>query len=88
MSRSTVRRTSRPRSTDLTFQGPLVRAALRASDGTPIVAHVGPEDDLPALRPGQAVWVTWEKEAARLLPGLDEKVGAMSELDELEGTTP
>jgi spermidine/putrescine transport system ATP-binding protein len=74
--------------TDLTFQGPLVRAALHASDGTPIVAHVGPEDDLPALRPGQAVWVTWEKEAARLLPGLDEKVGATSELDELEGTTP
>jgi spermidine/putrescine transport system ATP-binding protein len=74
--------------TDLTFQGPLVRAALRTADGTVVVAHVGPEDDLPVLRPGQAVWVTWEKEAARLLPGLDEKVGATSELDDLEGITP
>jgi spermidine/putrescine transport system ATP-binding protein len=70
--------------TDLTFQGPLVRAALRASDGTQIVAHVGPEDDLPVLRPGQAVWVTWEKDAARLLPGFDERVGKASDLDELE----
>jgi spermidine/putrescine transport system ATP-binding protein len=69
---------------DLTFQGPLVRAALRASDGTEVVAHVGPEDDLPALRPGQAVWVTWEKEAARLLPGRDERLSAASELDEIE----
>ena len=73
--------------TDLTFQGPLVRAALRTADGTAVVAHVGPEDDLPVLRPGQAVWVTWEKEAARLLPGLDEKVGVMSELDDLERST-
>ncbi len=73
--------------TDLTFQGPLVRAALRASDGTEVVAHVGPEDDLPALRPGQTVWVTWEKEAACLLPGLDERVSRVSELDELERST-
>ncbi len=70
--------------TDLTFQGPLVRAALRAADGTEVIAHVGPEDDLPALRPGQSVWVTWEKEAGRLLPGLDERVGTGIELDELE----
>jgi spermidine/putrescine transport system ATP-binding protein len=69
---------------DLTFQGPLVRAALRTTDGTEVVAHVGPEDDLPPLRPGQAVWVTWEKEAACLLPGLDERVGKVSELEALE----
>jgi len=70
--------------TDLTFQGPLVRAELATADGTEVVAHVGPEDDLPLLRPGDAVWVTWEKEAARLLPGLDEKFGKKSELEELE----
>jgi spermidine/putrescine transport system ATP-binding protein len=57
---------------------------LRTTDGTEVVAHVGPEDDLPPLRPGQAVWVTWEKEAACLLPGLDERVGKVSELEALE----
>jgi len=68
---------------DLTFQGPLVRAALRTADGTEVVAHIGPEDDLPMLRPGDAVWITWEKDAARLLPGLDERVGRKSEFEEL-----
>jgi spermidine/putrescine transport system ATP-binding protein len=70
--------------TDLTFQGPLVRAALRTVDGSEVVAHIGPEDDLPLLRPGDSVWITWETEAARLLPGFDERLGAKSELDELE----
>ena len=69
---------------DLTFQGPLVRAALRTADGSEVVAHIGPEDDLPLLRPGDAVWITWEKEAARLLPGLDERLGSKSELEELK----
>jgi spermidine/putrescine transport system ATP-binding protein len=50
------------------FQGPVVRASLRAVDGTEIVAHVGPEQSLPALRPGLALWVSWEHGAARLLP--------------------
>jgi spermidine/putrescine transport system ATP-binding protein len=70
--------------TDLTFQGPLVRAALRTVDGSEVVAHIGPEDDLPLLRPGDSVWITWETDAARLLPGFDERVGRKSELDELE----
>jgi spermidine/putrescine transport system ATP-binding protein len=70
--------------TDLTFQGPLVRAALRTVDGAEVVAHIGPEDDLPLLRPGDAVWITWETEAARLLPGVDERVGRKPDLDELE----
>jgi spermidine/putrescine transport system ATP-binding protein len=46
----------------------VVRVALRAVDGTEIVAHVGPEQSLPALRPGLALWVSWEHGAARLLP--------------------
>jgi spermidine/putrescine transport system ATP-binding protein len=50
------------------FQGPVVRASLRAVDGTEIVAHVGPEQSLPALRPGLALWVSWEHGAGRLLP--------------------
>jgi spermidine/putrescine transport system ATP-binding protein len=71
---------------DLTFQGPLVRAALRTVDGTEVVAHIGPEDDLPMLRPGDPVWITWERDAARLLPGMDERVGKLSELEELDPT--
>jgi spermidine/putrescine transport system ATP-binding protein len=70
--------------TDLTFQGPLVRAALRTADGSEVVAHIGPEDDLPLLRPGDAVWITWDKEAARLLPGVDATLGAQSELESLK----
>jgi spermidine/putrescine transport system ATP-binding protein len=68
---------------DLTFQGPLVRAALRTADGSELVAHIGPEDELPLLRPGDDVWITWEKDAARLLPGLDETIGKKSEIEEI-----
>ncbi|MCJ7439543.1 MAG: ABC transporter ATP-binding protein, partial [Acidimicrobiia bacterium] len=57
--------------TDLTFQGALVRAELACDDGTVVIAHVGPDDDLPMLRPNDVVWLTWEGDAARLLPGLD-----------------
>ena len=52
---------------DLVFQGPVVRFDLRAPDGSPLVAHVGPEDDLPLLRPGDRVWACWEPESGRLL---------------------
>ncbi len=54
------------------FQGPVVRTILRAVDGTEIVAHVGPEQALPTLRPGVGLWVSWELGAARLLPPSDE----------------
>ena len=50
------------------FQGPVVRCTLRAGDGSEIVAHVGPEQTLPALEPGLALWVGWDPDAARLLP--------------------
>jgi len=52
---------------DLVFQGPVVRFELRIADGTTLVAHVGPEDDLPLLRPGDRVWMCWEPGAGRLL---------------------
>jgi spermidine/putrescine transport system ATP-binding protein len=56
---------------DLVFQGPLIRFDLRAPDGSAIVAHVGPEDDLPLLRQGDRVWACWEPEAGRLLRRTD-----------------
>ncbi|HUR93625.1 MAG TPA: ABC transporter ATP-binding protein, partial [Gemmatimonadales bacterium] len=53
------------------FQGPVVRSTLVAVDGTEIVAHVGPEQSLPPLRTGLGLWVTWDHDAARLLPPAD-----------------
>jgi len=52
---------------DLVFQGPVIRFDLQTPDGSPMVAHVGPEEDLPLLRPGDRVWVCWEPESGRLL---------------------
>jgi spermidine/putrescine transport system ATP-binding protein len=53
---------------DLVFQGPVVRVALATVDGEEIVAHIGADEQLPLLRPGDRVWAGWEREAARLLP--------------------
>jgi spermidine/putrescine transport system ATP-binding protein len=53
---------------DLVFQGPVVRVSLMAADGSGAVAHVGADEQLPLLRPGDRVWAGWERTAARLLP--------------------
>jgi spermidine/putrescine transport system ATP-binding protein len=64
---ATVRATVR----DLTFQGPVVRLSLAAPDDSSIVAHVGPEQDLPLLRPGDEVHVCWAPDASLVLPAAD-----------------
>ena len=56
---------------DLTFQGPVLRLSLAAADGSPVVAHVGPEQDLPLLRPGDDVYISWSPDASLVLPGAD-----------------
>lgn len=56
---------------DLTFQGPVLRVSLAAPDDSTIVAHVGPEQDLPLLRPGDQVHVGWSPDASRVLPAAD-----------------
>ncbi len=56
---------------DLTFQGPVLRLSLQAPDGSPIVAHVGPEQDLPLLRPGDDVFAGWVPDASLVLPAAD-----------------
>ena len=53
---------------DFVFQGPVVRFALRSPDGSEIAAYVGADEQLPTLRPGDAVWASWDSEAARVLP--------------------
>ncbi len=50
------------------FQGPAIRAILRAADGSELTGHVGPEAGGPSLVVGQRYGVTWEGDAARLLP--------------------
>ena len=57
--------------TDLTFQGPVVRLSLAAPDDSTIVAHIGAEQDLPLLRPGDSVHVSWAPEASLVLPAAD-----------------
>ncbi len=57
--------------TDLTFQGPVVRLSLAAADASPIVAHIGPGEDLPMLRPGDEVYVSWPAGASLVLPADD-----------------
>ncbi|MGQ9349362.1 ABC transporter ATP-binding protein [Mycolicibacterium gilvum] len=56
---------------DLTFQGPVVRLSLAAPDDSTVIAHVGPEQDLPLLRPGDEVYVSWAPDASLVLPGAD-----------------
>jgi spermidine/putrescine transport system ATP-binding protein len=50
------------------FQGPVIRCILVAPDGTEIVAHIGPEQAIPDLEPGLQLRVSWDADAARLLP--------------------
>ena len=57
--------------TDLTVQGPFLRLSLAASDGSPVIAHVGPEQDLPLLRPGDDVYISWSPDASLVLPDAD-----------------
>ena len=64
---ATVRATVR----DLTFQGPVVRLSLAAADDSTILAHIGPEQDLPMLRPGDEVHVCWAPDASLVLPAAD-----------------
>ena len=48
---------SRPRSSTSCSRARWCASTCAAPDGSALVAHVGPEDDLPLLRPGDRVWV-------------------------------
>ncbi|UWW08590.1 ABC transporter ATP-binding protein [Mycolicibacterium brumae] len=67
---------------NLTFQGPVLRLQLAAADDSPILAHVGPEQDLPMLRPGDTVYVSWSPDASLVLPDADIPT-TVDELEEL-----
>jgi spermidine/putrescine transport system ATP-binding protein len=73
--------------TDLIFQGPAVRTVVQAADGTELVAHVGTGDDLPFLRPGQPLWLSWGDGAAYALAEKTDIVGATdTDIDEVEAS--
>jgi spermidine/putrescine transport system ATP-binding protein len=66
---------------DLTFQGPVLRLSMAAPDGTAILAHVGPEQELPMLRPGDEVYAGWSPDASLVLPAAD--IPSAEDLEEL-----
>ncbi|HXF57058.1 MAG TPA: ABC transporter ATP-binding protein [Actinomycetota bacterium] len=57
---------------DVVFQGPVVRYALRAVDGTEVVAHVPAHEAPAALRPGDQAWAVWGRGAGYALPSPKE----------------
>jgi len=72
--------------TSLVFQGPVVRLAGAAADGSEVLAHIGPDQQLPMLRPGDDVWASWDTDAAAALPGRPDEAPAvdLEDLDELD----
>jgi spermidine/putrescine transport system ATP-binding protein len=62
------------------FQGPVIRCILVAPDGTEITAHLGPEQEIPDLRPGLALRVSWDPDAARLLPPSSQPVAVEADI--------
>ena len=66
--------------TDLTFQGPVVRLALSAPDGSPIIANIDPDADLPLLRPGHNVWASWAPTAACVLPDAPDQPRTLDDI--------
>jgi ABC-type Fe3+/spermidine/putrescine transport system ATPase subunit len=50
------------------FQGSAIRALLRTADGSELTVHVAPDDGAPPLSPGTSYDISWDADAARLLP--------------------
>jgi spermidine/putrescine transport system ATP-binding protein len=53
--------------TDLVFQGPVRRCALRDPAGGELIDYLEASQLQPGVRPGAALWVRWHPDAARLL---------------------
>jgi spermidine/putrescine transport system ATP-binding protein len=71
--------------TQVIFQGASVRLAVVLDDGTEVVTLVDPDAELPFLRPGDPVGVSWRPGAAYLLPGWPARAGASdTDVDEVE----
>ncbi len=53
---------------EIIFRGATVHVGLAASDGAGLVANLVDDRGLDGLRPGDAAWATWERDAAYLVP--------------------
>jgi spermidine/putrescine transport system ATP-binding protein len=51
----------------LVFQGPSIRCVVRTAERLELIAHIGSDDELPMLRPGDAVWLSWPKDGSYLV---------------------
>lgn len=70
---------------DLVFQGATARLLLQLSDGTRVVTNVATDTDLPFLRPGDRVAMTWKPGAAYLIAGWPHHAGAnTTDVDSVE----
>jgi spermidine/putrescine transport system ATP-binding protein len=64
---------------DVVFQGAVRRCAVKDSAGGELIDYLEASREHPAVRPGAALWVSWEPDAARLLhPDGTTDVGAAS----------
>jgi spermidine/putrescine transport system ATP-binding protein len=70
---------------DLVFQGASARLLLQLADGTGVVTNVATDADLPFLRPGDPIAMTWKPGAAYLISGWPEHAGAnTTDVDSVE----
>ena len=73
---------------DLIFRGATARLQLALVDGTELVTYVESHAQLPFLRPGEQIWVTWDPGSAYLVSGWPAKAGATStDVDQMDRLT-
>jgi spermidine/putrescine transport system ATP-binding protein len=54
--------------TGVVFQGPVLRCQARTDQGADLVAHVGVEDMVRGIHPGDRVALSWAPDASYLVP--------------------
>jgi spermidine/putrescine transport system ATP-binding protein len=55
--------------TEMVFRGPTVHVGMeQVNERTPLVAHVPAATVDPAVRPGERLWASWERDAGYLVP--------------------
>ncbi len=70
---------------DVVFQGATARLIVHLADDSEVIANVAAGANLPFLRPGTAIHMTWEPGADYLLSGWPTRPGATAtDLDALE----
>jgi spermidine/putrescine transport system ATP-binding protein len=70
---------------DVVFQGATARIVVHLSDGSEVIASVITGAEVPLLRPGSTVHLSWEPGSAFLLSDWPTRAGATaSDIDTLE----